>query len=266
MVVYWNLFLIYTIIFEYTFKPAKYSNEVFAMTEDSKQSWWQTLPGILTALAATITALGGLLAVLYQAGIIGHHTEVISNAGVEKKLDAPMKINPPTSQSANIESSANAESYSKTTSKISAAAKLENILSAENGGHLVIASSDEWLGTIDGKEAFNQLSYGLRENNSVVFGFKDEKSATLEMFTVFINATADNNIKEFELFISNDSPNGPFESIGKFQTTNAKLFKTPYQEFKFNSIVAKYLKLKLISTYSSDHPNLMEIQMFGRIN
>ena len=34
-------------------------------------SWWQTLPGILTATAAIVTAIGGLLAVLFQYGIIG---------------------------------------------------------------------------------------------------------------------------------------------------------------------------------------------------
>jgi hypothetical protein len=34
-------------------------------------SFWKTLPGILTALAAVITAVGGTIAILLQAGIIG---------------------------------------------------------------------------------------------------------------------------------------------------------------------------------------------------
>jgi hypothetical protein len=34
------------------------------------QRWWQTLPGMLTAGAAIITAVGGLLAILLQHGII----------------------------------------------------------------------------------------------------------------------------------------------------------------------------------------------------
>jgi hypothetical protein len=33
-------------------------------------SWWQTLPGILTGIAAVISALGGMLAVVYQSGIL----------------------------------------------------------------------------------------------------------------------------------------------------------------------------------------------------
>lgn len=39
------------------------------MADDTKPpSWWQTLPGILTSLTGTITAIVGLLAVLKQAG------------------------------------------------------------------------------------------------------------------------------------------------------------------------------------------------------
>jgi hypothetical protein len=37
-------------------------------------SWWTTVPGILTALAATIIAVGGLIAVLTQAGLIDRGT------------------------------------------------------------------------------------------------------------------------------------------------------------------------------------------------
>lgn len=40
------------------------------MAEEQKtQSWWQTIPGILTATAALVTAITGLLAVLYQNGV-----------------------------------------------------------------------------------------------------------------------------------------------------------------------------------------------------
>jgi hypothetical protein len=39
------------------------------MADESKpQSWWQTLPGILTSVTGTITAIIGLVAVLKQAG------------------------------------------------------------------------------------------------------------------------------------------------------------------------------------------------------
>jgi RNA polymerase sigma-70 factor (ECF subfamily) len=44
--------------------------------QDSKEkSFWTTLPGILTGLAAVITAVGGLLAVLATGGVIGGKSE-----------------------------------------------------------------------------------------------------------------------------------------------------------------------------------------------
>jgi hypothetical protein len=42
-------------------------------------SWWATLPGIITATAALVTATGGLIAVLYQQGIMG--SKVAAAAG-----------------------------------------------------------------------------------------------------------------------------------------------------------------------------------------
>lgn len=52
------------------------------MNEPQKPSWWQTLPGVLTALAATITALSGLVALLFQNGVFG------------SKADAKVKSEP----------------------------------------------------------------------------------------------------------------------------------------------------------------------------
>jgi len=57
------------------------------MAETSRrQSWWHSLPGILTAIAGTITALTGLVAALYQAGIL----EINGNA----TADAVRSVSP----------------------------------------------------------------------------------------------------------------------------------------------------------------------------
>lgn len=48
-------------------------------TEPQKpQGWWQTLPGVLTAAAAAITAISGLAAVLFQSGHIGGQGEAVA--------------------------------------------------------------------------------------------------------------------------------------------------------------------------------------------
>ena len=38
------------------------------MPDEKSQSWWQTAPGLLTAVGGTITALAGLVATLHSAG------------------------------------------------------------------------------------------------------------------------------------------------------------------------------------------------------
>jgi len=93
--------------------------------------------------------------------------------------------------------------------------KTINLLAAEHGGHLIVASGDDWAGTIDGKEGYNQISYGLTSQSEAVYAFKGEQSATIDRFTMLIPGTDDHHIKEFELFVGNESPTGPFDSLGK---------------------------------------------------
>jgi len=120
-----------------------------------------------------------------------------------------------------------------------------NLIAAANGGQLLVAPNDTWQATIDGKE--DQVSLGI--NQEAVFGFKDDQQATFDAFSFLILHTADGNLKDFELLAGNDSPAGNFTSIGKFSLVNAKFMKTPYQEFKFPPVTAKYLKIRLLSAY-----------------
>jgi hypothetical protein len=141
--------------------------------------------------------------------------------------------------------------------------KLVNLLSAEKGGHVITATGDEWLATIDGKGDMNWIIGGLEEKNEAVYAFKSEKKAQLKMFTILINETSDHNVKEFELFIGNDSPTGSFESIGKFSPQNIKLYKTPFQQFELPQVSAKYLKIRLLKTFGDSIPEVKEVKLFG---
>ncbi len=65
-------------------------------TSGDKPSFWTTLPGILTAIAAVITAVGGLLAALHTAGLIGAATPApavvanpVPNVAAQPSLSAP---------------------------------------------------------------------------------------------------------------------------------------------------------------------------------
>lgn len=228
------------------------------MAEEPKsQSWWQTLPGIFTAMAGIITAMAGLVAALYQAGFFQH-----------KRLEAISASSAPLTTISSSQAEAtrtDAQPASQAPPGPAAfASSSVNLFAANNGGYLIVASSDEWIGTIDGKEETNYIN-GVTSQPEAVYAFKDEKPATMNMFTMLIPGTSDYNVKQFELFAGNDSPTGAFESIGKFQTQNVKLFKTPYQEFKFSPVKAKYLKIKLLSTYGPSSANVPEVQLFGRM-
>ncbi len=138
-----------------------------------------------------------------------------------------------------------------------------NLFAPESGSEILVASSDDWKSTIDGKEDLSFINDGI--GREAVYGFKDGRQATFDTFTMLISETSDYNVKEFELFAGNDAPVGSFNSIGKFQIQNLKLFKTPYQEFKFPAVTAKYFKVKLLSRYTSGYPAIHEFQLFGNL-
>ena len=60
-----------------------------------KNSWWQTLPGVLTATAGTATAIAGLIGALHQAGLFKSSSGVdqsipkISDESKREKSSAP---------------------------------------------------------------------------------------------------------------------------------------------------------------------------------
>jgi hypothetical protein len=238
------------------------------MGEEPKfHSWWQTLPGIITATAGIITALTGLLVVLNSTGFFkpaSRNQEPVSTSSQVPEPDskAAEPLQTPAGQSSTGEQAA-------ATGKTPAASAADqpnriNLFSPENGVQLLVASNDYWAATIDGKEDQAQIYYGL--GKEAVYGFKDDRAATFDTFAMLIGETNDYNVKEFELLAGNDSPTGTFVSIGKFSPRNAKLFKTPYQAFTFPPVNAKYLKIKILSTQNGvSHPLVWEYQLLGNL-
>jgi len=231
-----------------------------------EKGWWQTVPGILTAAAGIITAVTGLIVALNQAGVFdrGERKAPPPPTSAERpqpKAEAPPP--PPTKGSSETLPPPSAPPSAPAPSPGGPAATARvNLLASENGGHLVLASSEDWQATIDGREDFAQISYGL--GKEAVYTFKDERPVTFDTFAMLIPGTENNNIKEFELLVGDGSPTGPFRSVGTFQTQNVRIFKNPYQEFKFSAVTAKYVKFKLISTHGGAHPGVYEFQLWGK--
>jgi hypothetical protein len=137
-----------------------------------------------------------------------------------------------------------------------------NLLSPEQGGKLLVASNERWNQVIDGKED----TYAWADDGFGVFGFRDGRAALLDTLTVLVPTQASTNIRDFELFVSNTAPTGPFESIGKFSTQNMRMMQDPYQAFRFTPVKAKYFKLQSLRSHdNSTTATLHEIQLFGEL-
>lgn len=60
-------------------------------SQKPKSSWWQTLPGVLTAAAATATAIAGLIGVLHQAGLFGGGSDRTKSVEPSQKSVEPSR-------------------------------------------------------------------------------------------------------------------------------------------------------------------------------
>jgi len=145
---------------------------------------------------------------------------------------------------------------------LSAAAAGTNLLSPSEGGEIVTASNERWNLTIDGKED----TYAWVDAGEAVFGFKDGRAATFDTFAVLVPSASDNNLREFELLISNE-PGGPFQSLGIFTTQNIRIMKNPYQAFRFTPVTARYLKLRSLKNHSGSNGAVMgyEFRLYGKL-
>lgn len=64
--------------------------------EEQPRSWWHTLPGIITTLTATVTALTGLVVAINQAGWLGPPTPPVVTRGAAPTPPAPSgPVSPP---------------------------------------------------------------------------------------------------------------------------------------------------------------------------
>ncbi len=163
--------------------------------------------------------------------------------------------------SANVPVAA-ASSAGSISASIAAPSGTVNLLAAENGGELLVASHPKWANTIDGKED----TYAWVDNGSAVFGFKDGRAATFDTFAVLIPEQSDNTLRDFELLAGNDSPTGAFRLIGTFSTQNVRVMKHPFQEFHFAPVTARYLKVHALKSHAGSSTSFAyEFALYGRL-
>lgn len=224
-------------------------------SEVSSGRWWNKRPAVF-ALTGGLAALA--LIFLLQPGFFRKEKQAphAQNQAEPASSDEASRL-------ARRVAPDPADSLAKPARSAQASAAMMNLLVAENGGHVIVATNDRWPYTIDGDEKnWQYIDIGVT-GSWAVYGFKDDKPATFDRFKVLILGTESWNLREFELLAGNDSPTGKFESIGKFQTQNVRFFKDPYQEFKFPPVKARYLKVRVISSHGFSSVGAYEFQLLG---
>jgi tetratricopeptide (TPR) repeat protein len=125
-----------------------------------------------------------------------------------------------------------------------------NLLAPEEGGQLLAAPNDSWRKITSGKEdEWIEIKAGADADSDAVYAFKDKKPARFHQLTVLISGSNDYNPKEIDVLAGNDGPKGSFSSVGKCTLTNRLLFEMRYQECELPPTTARYVKLKILSSY-----------------
>ena len=141
--------------------------------------------------------------------------------------------------------------------EIGASQDIVNLAAPENGGEIVAMSDPQLARLLEEKERVDVKSAEL------VFGFK-EKTALISKVSWLIPATQADNVKDFEILVSNESPTSGFKSVGKFTTQNILLVKTPYQEFSFEPAKARYVKWKCLSNFGHAWTYGYGLKIYGK--
>ena len=67
------------LLFMQMIKLSYFKHKLMVDNKEQNQSWWATLPGIITGMATLITAIGGLIVILNSNGFINNGKHVIDD-------------------------------------------------------------------------------------------------------------------------------------------------------------------------------------------
>jgi hypothetical protein len=217
--------------------------------------------------AAAIVAVLALIGAAYYAGTRRASSSPSAPETSTGPAGAPSAQEPasgadPTRSSAPEQERPNSPSPAASSSPGEASAV--DLLSAQNGGQLLLAPNNEWAAVVDGKVDVNQ---SVRVGEAAVFAFKGDRPATFDRFAMLIPRSG-RNPKEFELLAGDESPTGAFRTIGTFNPQDARVFKTNgWQEFTFPPVTARYLKVRLRANYEDTvWIELYEFKLTGRLS
>ena len=120
------------------------------------------------------------------------------------------------------------------------------------------------------QDAFKTLNLGTAtrvatpRGTEAVWAFKDEKAASVTAVEILVPGREQYSLKDFEVFVSEEAPTGPFKSLGSFSTINARVTGNgQYQRFELPPTTAKYVKIAFKSGWSDSYIALYGIRVMG---
>jgi len=142
-----------------------------------------------------------------------------------------------------------------------------NLLAPEEGGQLLAAPGESWRKITSGKEDdWIEIRTGTDADSDAVYAFKDKKPARFHRLTVLISGSNDYNPKDIDVLAGNEGPKGSFAPVGKCTLTNRLLFETRYQECELPPTTARFVKLKVLSSYHFNAwAHVPQVRLFGRL-
>jgi hypothetical protein len=142
-----------------------------------------------------------------------------------------------------------------------------NLLAPEEGGQLLAAPGESWRKITSGKEDdWIEIRTGTGADSDAVYAFKDKKPARFHRLTVLISGSNDYNPKDIDVLAGNEGPKGSFAPVGKCTLTNRLLFETRYQECELPPTTARFVKLKVLSSYHFNAwAHVPQVRLFGQL-
>ena len=199
-----------------------------AHTLSPGRRWWQTWPAWAVGLGGALIGVSTLLFTLKHVGLIG---------GLTRETTIPS-------------GQARAPAVSPSTPATVATEPL-NLLDTEAGARLLYTNSYQERYWDMLFKSIPATAPGITTGGFAVLALRSDKDVTFDTLAIFVDGVyVSHGIKDLALFTS-ASPEGPFAKVAQITVPDHAVIRQPFLEFHFPPVQARYVKLQVLSSYSS---------------
>jgi hypothetical protein len=227
----------------------------------------RTAMTVVASVAATLAVVAAVL--VYRGGetgggeIAGGGAPATESAPVSTAPAPDVKASPAPPRQPQPTTGVNTSGAAAADAPALPRGELINLVAPQNGGELITATHADWAKTVDGDEN----SHLWQGNTEAVFGFKDNRSATVAGVEVLVKGTSQYTVGEMEVLVSTSGPDGPFTLVQVVKPRNLLIVKERYQRTTFTPRTARYVKVRVIKSHTANStPALEEWRLLGTLD